>query len=138
MRSASELLPQVYRKLTRAGTDEEALLIALWPGAVGEKLASRTRPVRLFGDVLIVETDAQSWRKELARMAAEIVKRLNAAAGTVILRDVEFRAAAAPRPPGRARFAAPASAEEHDEAAAITDPHLRRLYRLSRRQRDTK
>ena len=135
MESAARLLPQVYRRMARQTTDEEALLLALWPTVVGPKVAARTRAVRLFGATLIVETVAQDWRKQLARMTYEIVGRLNDAAGKEVVRDVEFRVsvAAAPRPVTRA-----ASATGFDEAAEIADPHLRRIYRQLRRRAQAK
>lgn len=133
MHSASELLPRVYRKHVREAGDEEAILLALWPVVVGEKVAARTRPLRLFRDKLIVETVSGQWRKELAGIAYQIVDRLNDAAGKQIIKDVEFRLMAPPRarPPARATSAA---AQADDEAVTIADPHLRRLYRLSRQR----
>jgi len=137
MQPASEILPQVYRKLAREAADEEALLLSLWPVVVGEKVAARTRAARLFGATLIVETVAQDWRRQLAQMSGEIVARLNAAAGKPVVKDVEFRVTvkAAPLAPRRASSA---TGFEQDEAAAIADPHLRRMYRLSRKRAQAK
>lgn len=141
MRAAAELLPQVYRKLARDAAGQEALMLALWPTVVGPRLAAHARPVRLFGATLIVETEAQNWRKELAQLTGPIVRHLNAAAGGQIVQDVEFRVAVrrAPLPPGRALSATgsadrSAGGQEADEAAAIADPHLRRIYRQSQRR----
>jgi predicted nucleic acid-binding Zn ribbon protein len=133
MKSAAELLPGVYRRLAGRAADEEALLLSLWPVVVGEKVAAQTRPVRLFGATLIVEAASQEWRRQLAWMAGQIIPRLNGAAGKPVVKDVEFRVAGqqAPRPPQRA---ATATGFQPDEAAAIADPHLRRLYRLSRKR----
>ena len=137
MRSAAELLPQIYRKLGSGAAGDEALVLALWPGVVGKKVSDRTRPIRLFGATLIVETVAQDWRKQLAHMRGDIVARLNAAARKPILQDLEFRVAvkSAPLPPRRASSATGAPS---DEAAAISDPHLRRIYRQSRRRAKSK
>jgi predicted nucleic acid-binding Zn ribbon protein len=137
MRSAAELLPPIYRKLAREAADEEALLFALWPVVVGEKVAARTRPVRLFGATLIVETVAQDWRRQLARMIPEIIERLNAAAAKPVVKGVEFRVVvrSVPLPPRRASSA---TGLPRDEADDIADPHLRRLYRLSRRRMQAK
>lgn len=137
MRAAAELLPQIYRKLARDAAGEEAILVALWPVVVGPRLASRARPVRLFGATLIVDTASQQWRRELARMSLDIVDRLNLAAGKVVLKDIEFRVVVTtpPRPPERA---ASATGAAQDESGAIADPHLRRLYRLSRRRAPAK
>ncbi|MBI3697271.1 MAG: DUF721 domain-containing protein [Acidobacteria bacterium] len=135
MESAARLLPQVYRKLARQAADEEALLLGLWPVVVGARVAARTRAVRLFGATLIVETVAQDWRKQLARMTHEIVARLNDAAGKEVVRDVEFRVAVGAKPLPVARAA---SASGFDEAAEIADPHLRRIYRQSKRRAQAK
>lgn len=135
MESAARLLPQVYRKLARQAADEEALLLGLWPVVVGARVAARTRAVRLFGATLIVETVAQDWRKQLARMTHEIVARLNDAAGKEVVRDVEFRVAVGAKPLPVARAA---SASGFDEAAEIGDPHLRRIYRQSKRRAQAK
>ena len=133
MQRVSEMLPKVYRQLVRENADEEALLLALWPVVVGGKVAARTRAVRLFGATLIVETAAQDWRRQLARMTGQIVKQLNAAADKTVVKDIEFRVGvlAAPRPPRRASSATGGS---EDEAAGIADPGLRRLYVRSRRR----
>ena len=137
MEPVSRILPQVYRKLAGQAADEEALLLSLWPVVVGSKVAARTRPIRLFGSTLIVETVAQDWRKQLAQMSGEIVTRLNAAAGKALLKDLEFRVAVhqAPIPPRRAPSA---TGYEQDEAEQIPDAHLRRLYRLSRKRAQAK
>lgn len=133
MQPVARFLPQVYRKLAREATDEEALLMGLWPSVVGEGIAARTKPLRLFGSTLIVEAADQVWRRQLAQMTGEILARLNAAAGKGVLAGLEFRVAvrAPRRQPGRAPSA---SGLQPDEAAPIADPHLRRLYRLSRKR----
>jgi predicted nucleic acid-binding Zn ribbon protein len=137
MQSVAELLPQIYRNLAREATDEEALVLALWPVVVGKELAERTRAVRLFGTTLIVETPSQAWRKELAKMESAIVGLMNQAAAKPMIKGVEFRVAVKVplRPPARASSAAGA---KRDEAESISDPHLRRLYRLSRQRAKSK
>jgi hypothetical protein len=137
MHAASELVPQLYRRLAREAADHEALIMAMWPVVVGGKLAARAHPVRLFGATLIIETVSQDWRRQLAHMAGEIMARLNAACGRDLIRALEFRVAVSstPLPPRRA---ASASGLEKDEAAGISDPHLRRIYRQSRRRAQQK
>jgi predicted nucleic acid-binding Zn ribbon protein len=134
MQRVSDVLPEIYRNLTRGKADEEALVLGLWPVVVGDRVAARTKAVRLFGSTLIVEASAQDWRKQLARMTGTIVDKLNATAGKVLVQDIDFRVAVrtAPRPLGRA---ASATGDKADEAAGIGDPELRRLYERSRRLR---
>ncbi len=137
MQSVADLLPQIYRNLAHEATDEEALLLGLWPVVVGKELAVRTRALRMFGTTLIVETPSQAWRKELAKMENAIVGLLNQAAARPVVKDVEFRVAVKVplRPPARASSAA---GTKRDEAESIADPHLRRLYRLSRQRAKSK
>jgi len=137
MRRVAELLPQVYRKLARQAADEQALLLGLWPVVVGDKIAARTRPLRLSGATLVVEAANQQWRKELFRMTLDIVRRLNTAAGAAVVQDVQFLVAVptASLPPKRASSA---SGFARDEADAIADPHLRRIYRRSRQRARSK
>jgi predicted nucleic acid-binding Zn ribbon protein len=144
MRTAAELLPQLYQRLAREAGDTEALVLALWPAVVGPRLAVHARAMRLYGAILMVETDSLSWRKELAPLTGVIVRNLNQAAGKQILQDVQFQLAvrAAARPPGRAASAKgsadAALAAQRDEAAGIKDPQLRRIYRQSRRRAQSK
>jgi len=137
MQRIAEMLPEVYRKLAREAADEQALLLGLWPVVVGAKIAARTRPLRLSGSTLEVQTADQQWRKELARMIPDIIRRLNAASGKSVVQDLQFLVDVkrAPRPPRRA---ASATGLKRDEADGIADPELRRLYRLSRRRAQAK
>ncbi len=137
MQSVAEILPQIYRNLARDATDEEALVLGLWPVVVGKELAARTRAVRMFGATLIVETPSQAWRRELAKMESAIVGLMNRAAAKPVVKEVEFRVAVKVplRPPARASSAA---GTKRDEAENIADPHLRRLYRLSRQRAKSK
>ena len=133
MQPVGEMLPTIYRKLVGEAVDEESLLVALWPVAVGPKVAERTRAVRLYRRTLVVETASPEWRRQLSSMTWEIVAKLNAAAGKEVVTDLQFQVAR--RPPARAATAAGLT---RDEADAIGDPHLRRLYRQSRQRRKEK
>ena len=133
MQPVGELLPTIYRKLVREAVDEQSLLVALWPVVVGPKVAERTRAVRLYRQTLVVEAASPEWRRQLSSMTWEIVAKLNAATGKEVVTDVQFQVAR--RPPARAATAAGLT---RDEADAIADPHLRRLYRQSRQRRKEK
>ena len=88
---------------------------------------------RLYRQTLVVEAASPEWRRQLSSMSWEIVAKLNAAAGKEVVTDVQFQVAR--RPPARA---ATAMGLTRDEADAIADPHLRRLYRQSRQRRKEK
>lgn len=87
------MLTQTHSNPAREKADEEALILGLWPVVVGERVATRTRAVGLFGATLVVETAAQDWRRQLARMTGTIVDKLNAGAGKTVVQDIEFRLA---------------------------------------------
>ncbi len=69
----------------------------------------------------------------MARMSRRIADKVNRAVGSELLEDVDFRVAVPKRRgPGRAESAA--GRVPNDEAAGISDPNLRRLYRRSKKK----
>ena len=53
------------------------LLQKLWPTLVGEKLARATTIVAVHGSRVVLNVPDQIWRKQLARMRPELLKRMN-------------------------------------------------------------
>ena len=84
LRHTVELLPQRQEL-------KECLALALWDQAVGEALAKKTKPLRLYRSTLIIIVPSQAWRKELHLMRIEIVTKMNENAGFRLIHDVEFR-----------------------------------------------
>lgn len=84
LRYAVELLPQ--RQELR-----ESLAVALWDQAVGEALAKKTKPLRMYRSTLIILVPSQAWRKELHFLRTEIVTKMNENAGFRLIQDIEFR-----------------------------------------------
>jgi hypothetical protein len=108
----------------------EELACAAWAGAVGPKVAAHTRAVKLVRTRLVVEVEDQSWQRPLFSLTRPILRNLERALGEGLVDDLEFRVSPRRREPQRAVQAIPAQAA--DEADAIEDPVLRRLYRASR------
>jgi len=133
MQRVGDILPAFYRKQLQNVVDQQALVTALWPSVVGEAIARRTRVSQLSGATLVVEAATPAWRDELVFRAGQITGQLNAAVGREVVR--ELRLVLGRREPQRAATAAGGA---RDEADAIADPHLRRLYRISRRRREAK
>jgi len=68
----------------------QAVACAIWPFAVGEQLKEHSRPVELNDRELIVAVRDLRWKREFEHNAAQIVYKLNAAAGRSILGRIKF------------------------------------------------
>jgi len=65
-----------------------AVVQRLWPQVVGDLIAAEARPVRERGGVVTVGCASAVWAQELDLMAGDLVERLNAAAGQVMVRSL--------------------------------------------------
>jgi predicted nucleic acid-binding Zn ribbon protein len=94
MERAGEFLGRVARRL-KGDQAPLAWLSAVWPQVVGEALASHVRPVRCQGGRLDLVADGEAWRKEIDGMGSELCRRINAAWGGSLVREVSAAAAKA-------------------------------------------
>ena len=86
----------------------EELACSAWAEAVGKKIASHTRAVRLVRTRLVVEVEDKTWQRQLWALAPFIVSNLQKHLGGGLVDDLEFRAVPRRREPQRAeRFALP-------------------------------
>ena len=111
----------------------ERLACTAWKRAVGERIALRTRALKLVRNTLVVEVDDEIWRKNLWSLRYQIVRNLQKAIGPGIVTEVELRVMPPRLGPQREveqRFAL----QPPDEAESITDPGLRRIYKAARRR----
>lgn len=130
MERAGRLLSK--SKTGRKLMTREEIAVASWPAAIGARLSRKTRAVRLEGDTLIVEVEDDLWRRNLAALEPQIVKKFTGVLEAGIApRRIEFRLGVPRRPMQRAEPAKPAHL---DEAERIADPVLSYLYRQSRRK----
>jgi predicted nucleic acid-binding Zn ribbon protein len=112
---------------------QERIAVAAWKKAVGARLAGRTRAVKLVRERLVVEVEDQVWKENLWSLRRHILNNLENAIGPGIVRELEFRV----MPPRREVVRENVSSSGPgllDEADAIDDPGLRRIYRASRRR----
>jgi len=110
----------------------EQLCCAAWPEAVGIKIARHTRPAKLVRTRLVVEVADKIWQRQLFSLTPHILANLDKTLGRGLVEDLEFRIVPRRREPVLARQAAPALLP--DDADAIADPLMRRLYKLSRQK----
>ena len=72
-----------------------------WEELVGPEIASHARPRSLRGGVLVVEVDEPAWAAQLGFLAAQLLMKLQAEAGTEELTEIRFRVVGAGDAKGR-------------------------------------
>jgi hypothetical protein len=133
MERASKLI----RKLSLSGDiiTPEQMALAVWPEAVGAKIAPYTRAAKLVRTRLVVEVPDATWQRQLFGLTHFIVRNMAKALGAGVVEDLEFRVVPRRREPDRALSSngvdLPLFA---DDADAIADPLLRDLFKLSRKK----
>src|SRR5713226_2423312 len=130
-----ERASKVIRELSLSGAiiTPEQMALAVWPDAVGKKIAAHTRAAKLVRTRLVVEVEDKTWQRQLFCLTHFIVRNLAKDLGAGMVDDIEFRVVPRRRDPARALSLdnAPLFA---DDADAIADPVLRDLYKLSRKK----
>ncbi len=132
MERASRMLRSL--SLPEGALNFEELARKAWPAAVGKKIAAHARAARLVRTRLIVEVEDAVWQRQLFALTRQIVSNLEKKLGCGLVEDVEFRVAPPRREPQRAVQSAAQCRLPFDEAEAIGDPVLRRIYRISRKK----
>jgi hypothetical protein len=112
----------------------EQIALAVWPEAVGPKIAEHTRAAKLVRTHLIIEVEDVTWQRQLYALAPFIVKNLARGLGDGMVEHVEFRVVPRRRDADRARNAVPPTGGLFDDSEGIADPVMRDLYRLSRKK----
>jgi hypothetical protein len=131
-----ERASRVIRKLSLSGDiiTPEQMALAVWPDAVGQKIAAHTRAAKLVRTRLVVEVEDKIWQRQLFSLTHFIVRNLAKDLGAGLVEDIEFRVVPRRRDPGRALSLENAPPLFADDADAIADPVLRDLYKLSRKK----
>ncbi len=66
-------------------------IITSWPDIVGEQVARVTAAERIENGILFVKTKTAPWRNELTMRRLEILEKVNAAAGSKVVKEIRFR-----------------------------------------------
>jgi hypothetical protein len=130
MERASKLIRGL--KLPGGTLSGEELACAVWPQAVGKKVAAHTRAARLVRTHLVIEVEDVTWQRQLNSLSRRIVWNLKQILGEDMVEDLEFRVVPRRREPQRATAAVPALFA--DDSAAIADPVMRSIYRAARKK----
>ena len=116
---------------------DDEIFRAVWAEAVGKTIAAHASPGRVVRTTLIVEVEDAIWQKQLYALGSQILARLAKLTGKVGITDIEFRVAIPRRQPARVgslRRENETAVCSDDEADRISDPVLRKVYRLSRKK----
>lgn len=135
MERAGRLIPKLQSARRHFSPDE--LVLAAWPAAVGRRLAARTRAVALHDGRLLVDVEDDLWRRNLTTLRLQILRNFSDLIDSAAPTEIEFRIGIPRRPPAREQSSpvfALTSPRAADEADAIADPGLRRIYIKSRRK----
>lgn len=109
----------------------EQLACSAWAGAVGKKIATRTRAAKLVRTSLVVEVEDRLWQRNLFGLSKQILSNLDKKIGRGIVDCLEFRIVPYRIQPKRAA-ASVAKVGTTDEADRIADPILRHNYKVAR------
>lgn len=127
------------KQISREIFTPEDLARAAWPTAVGKTINGHTSRLRLVRDKLIVEVEDAIWQRQLHTLSGQILERLTRITGSDHVASLEFRIGVPRREPQRAEtresgFFEPLHQPQADEADAIQDAVLKKVYRLSRKK----
>lgn len=113
----------------------EDFVRGVWPAAVGKTIARHTGSIRVVRETLVVEVEDAIWQRQLHALSGQILGRLRRCMGVIAIEHLEFRIGVPRREPQREENARSAAASTSgDEADAILDPVLKKVYRLSQKR----
>jgi predicted nucleic acid-binding Zn ribbon protein len=69
---------------------KEESIVLNWNRVVGERIASKTNPVKVRDSILFVRVENASWRNELFFMKRKIIKELNQSVKDNVIKDIVF------------------------------------------------
>lgn len=132
MERASRLIRSLA--LPKETVNAAELVRAVWPVAVGKRIAAHARPTRMVRTRLVVEVEDVVWQRQLFALTGQILRNLEKALGRGAVEDVEFRVVPVRREPQRAVRSAAGTLFAEDEGDRIADPVLRTIYKVSRKK----
>lgn len=121
--------------LSKGGVTPEQMAASAWSVAVGKRLASKTKPLMLVRQKLVVEVQDAVWQRQLFTLRHQILDKLVPSLPTGLVTDLEFRIRVPRYEPQREESVVSAVAgQPTDEADGIADPFLRQLYIAARKK----
>jgi predicted nucleic acid-binding Zn ribbon protein len=93
VRRAEKISDVLSRTLSGLGLNErlrEADVVRLFPEIVGAKIAEKARAISINKGILRVKVSSAVWRQELNLTRQEMIDKLNAACGELVVKDIHF------------------------------------------------
>lgn len=87
-----DLLQEILKKMP-PHLSEELSVIREWDKVVGQEIARQTKPQSMKSGILFVQTTHPIWTIELQSKSHLICKKLNAALGKILVKEIRFRQA---------------------------------------------
>lgn len=88
-----DLLRDFLDKSMPKSLGDETKVFGAWPSAVGQEVNRQAKPTAYRNGVLFVETKHPIWTTELTAKRHIILKKLNGALGSDMVKDIHFRQA---------------------------------------------
>lgn len=89
--SLAEALKDYIREMNLEGKLNEAGVINSWEDTVGRAIASRTSKIYIRDKVLYVHLNSSVVRNELLMLRQALMEKLNAKAGTEVIKDIVLK-----------------------------------------------
>lgn len=112
-------LPKLLRASGDAKEVYQAVALVAWRRVAGEGLRGQAVPFRLYGKTLVVAVADTTWKKQLEKVGAELLFRLNSLLGQAVVTYIEFRVDLKTVHAERARRSSGHGDREHDEQRAL-------------------
>ncbi len=131
-----ERAARVLRKTKQSKSilDDNQALQAVWPVAVGKAIARHVTRLHLVRSHLVVEVEDMIWQRQLRTLEYQILDRLRRLLPDVEISGMEFRLGVPRREAQKAESLTGTETGTVDEAEAIKDPILKKVYQISRRK----
>jgi predicted nucleic acid-binding Zn ribbon protein len=84
------ILTRTFRNLHVDRRLKEETVVLNWSRLVGERIASKAKPVKVRDSILFVRVENASWRNELFFMKRKIIQELNRSAKGNVIKDIVF------------------------------------------------
>ncbi|KKK76350.1 hypothetical protein LCGC14_2864560 [marine sediment metagenome] len=90
-RRIRRILNTILRRLGLEKRIKECAILSFWNDAVGESIASHTKPVKVYDGRMTVLVESSSWTQELTFLKSGIMERLNSTIGKKVIKDIYFK-----------------------------------------------
>jgi predicted nucleic acid-binding Zn ribbon protein len=87
------VLSKFFESKVPKSVSEESRVFGAWPKAVGSDVSRQANPVSYKNGLLFVETRHPVWTAELQSKRHLILRKLNDALGSAMVREIHFRQA---------------------------------------------